>query len=740
MRTASAERLRYPNGVRGLGLLCSVFGFAAVSCGSPDAPANLLIVRFDAGADASDAGVEESADASAADANPYLGAPCVDDGQCNDMIACTYDSCDPGTRRCLNVPDNTLCDDGIYCDGQEQCVPLHGCEPGTIVTCSVDACEISKCVEATKSCERVVRDVDQDGDPDEHCMGGHDCNDLNPNVSSLHAEVCSNGIDDNCNGLIDEMPCVAAPGDTCADAALAPGEGTYALSTLGCDKTFATSCSVSNPAGGQNVVAAVTVPPGPNVDLDVWATTTGVEVAVALQSMCGQASTELGCGSGQGATSVRARARNVAPGTYYAVVTTQSATDVELKVVFLTPTPPATNVDCASASPIVAGTPTTVSIVDPPTDLPSACTEGGVAFPLLHDLAPPPTTSTGELTYSFTLTAAQDVVVSASAVQGSGTPIIGLRDPTCTGAGDELSCRRGSAVPIFEPSLPAGTYVLTVAATSPIDASVLVQLAPPTPAAADQSCASPPAIASNATLAFDLSDHSDAIKDGCSPGNPNAAYDLTLSGASDVLLVERVADADQGAVSLDPPACTMNIACSTGSTPVRVGKRNVAAGDYRAVVADQLGLQGTLDALVRPTAAPTIIPAGGADTCATAVDASAGGFFTGDTSTAQGNYSSPCDDPNTLPGGTPDQVLALTLTTPQRVVLDMEGSDYTTILDVRQGPSCPGTPVPSGCYVGFTAQRSFLDLELQAGQYWIIVDGYADDRGSWDLDVRVLPP
>ncbi len=184
----------------------------------------------------------------------------------------------------------------------------------------------------------------------------------------------------------------------------------------------------------------------------------------------------------------------------------------------------------------------------------------------------------------------------------------------------------------------------------------------------------------------------------------------------------------------------MNIACSTGSTPVRVGKRNVAAGDYRAVVADQLGLQGTLDALVRPTAAPTIIPAGGADTCATAVDASAGGFFTGDTSTAQGNYSSPCDDPNTLPGGTPDQVLALTLTTPQRVVLDMEGSDYTTILDVRQGPSCPGTPVPSGCYVGFTAQRSFLDLELQAGQYWIIVDGYADDRGSWDLDVRVLPP
>jgi hypothetical protein len=487
------------------------------------------------------------------------------------------------------------------------------------------------------------------------------------------------------------------------------------------------------------VVAAVTVPPGPNVDLDVWATTSGVEVAVALQSMCGQPSSELGCGSGQGATSVRARARNVAPGTYYAVVTTQSATSVELKVVFLTPTQPATNVDCATAAPIVPGTPTTVSIVDPPTNLPSACTVGGVAFPLLHELAPPATTSTGELTYSFTLADAEDVVILASAVQGSGSPIIGLRDPTCVGAGDELSCRRGSSVPIFEPSLPPGTYVVTVAATSPIDASVSVELSAPTAAAPDQDCASPPATAPNATVAFDLSDHSDAIKDGCYPGNPNAAYDLMLSSASDVLLVERIPQSvDEGAVSLDPPACTMNIACATGSTPVRAGKRNVPAGDYRAVVADQLGMQGTLDALVRPTVAPTIIPAGGADTCAAAVDASSGGFFTGDTSTAQANYSNPCNDPNALPG--PDQVLALNLTAPQRVVLDMEGSNYTTILDVRQGPSCPGTPVTNGCYVGFTAQKSFLDLELQAGQYWIIVDGYENDRGPWDLDVRVLAP
>jgi len=699
---------------------------ALVACGSN--PRNLLVVPYDAGSDAAgDAAADAPFDAPA-DADPYLGGPCVDDAQCDDMIACTYDSCDQALGRCLNVPDDTQCQDGIYCDGREKCVPRHGCEPGPVVTCSDgNACDISSCVEKTQSCAHVPRDVDQDGDPDAHCVAHRDCDDLNPNVSSLHAEVCHNGVDDNCNGLIDEMPCVVPQGDTCADAVAVSGAGTYALSTVGCNDTFATSCSVSKPSAGQNVVAAIAVPPGPNVDLEVWATTSdGTEIAVAIQGTCGQATSELACGSGPGATSVRARTRNVAPGTYYAVVTTQSPTAFELKVDLLTPpTAPATNVDCASAAPLTPGTPTTVSLIDPPTDLPSACPA-----------------STGELTYSFTLTQPQDVRIYASTVQGSGQPIVGLRDPACTAAADEIGCRVAGAPPIYERALPAGTYVVTVAATSPVDVTLEVDLSPPTTAPADQTCAAPPAATTNGRIAFDLSDHEDAIKDGCDPGAPDAAYDVSLPAASDVLLVSRLAQSDSGAVALDAPACDASsvLACVAGTTPIRAGKRNVPAGDYRAVVTDVLGLQGTLDVLVRPTVAPTILPSGGADTCAAAVDASAGGFFTGDTSTTTGHYPSPCDAPTGPSGGENDQVLSLTLAQPQRVVLDMEGSAYQTILDVRQGPSCPGTPVTDGCYVGFDAERSFLDLELPAGQYWVLVEGYEGAKGAWDLDVRVLPP
>jgi hypothetical protein len=708
--------------------LAPAWGFVVLlttvaACGSN--PRANLIVHFDAGSDSSiDAAGLDAGESS--DAGLYLGGPCVDDGQCNDDIACTYDSCDQTVSRCRNVPDDTQCQDGIYCDGQEKCVPEHGCEQGAVVSCdNGNECQIATCVESTKSCQYAERDVDQDGDPDAHCEPGHDCDDLNPDVSSLHAEVCANGIDDNCNGLIDEEPCVTPPGVTCSVAVAIGGAGTYALSTVGANDTFSTTCSVTDPASGQNVVAAITIPPGPNVDLDVWASTASTEVAVAIDGACGNESTELGCGSGGGAINVRALARSVAPGTYFAVVTTQSPTAVELQVELLAPTSPPTDVDCASATPIAPGTATTVSLVNGPSVLPSACMSVD-----------------GEVTYSFTLTQPQDVRVYASTLEGSGATVVGLRAPPCSGSNDELECGSATSSPLYERSLPAGTYVVTVGSTSSIDATFDVELSPPTAIPPDQTCTSPPPITADVTLDYDLSDHENAIKDGCFPTGPDAAYDLTLSSASDVLLIDRFPETELGAVSLDMPACGPSdvVACDSETTPARVGKRNVGAGDYRVVVADRLGLQGAVEALVRPTVAPTIIPPGGADTCAQAVDASNGGFFTGDTSTASADYGQPCDAPNEPTGGAPDQVLSLNLTQAQRVVLDMEGSAYTTLLSIDQGPGCPGTPVPNACYVGFGAQKSFLDLELGAGQYWIVIDGYNLEKGAWDLDVRVLPP
>ncbi|MFI5307990.1 MAG: hypothetical protein ACHQ53_11585 [Polyangiales bacterium] len=70
-------------------------------------------------------------------------APMIDDG-----IACTRDSCaEPGVI--THAADDTKCDDGKVCNGQEHCDPKTGCKPGTApglddgVDCTVDACDES---------------------------------------------------------------------------------------------------------------------------------------------------------------------------------------------------------------------------------------------------------------------------------------------------------------------------------------------------------------------------------------------------------------------------------------------------------------------------------------------------------------------------------------------------------------------------------------------------------------------
>jgi hypothetical protein len=697
----------------------------AVACGK-NAP-DLLVRPYDAGFDAPVDG-SEPIDGAPPIPDGGLGGPCNDDTQCDDHVACTFDLCNLTFHRCQNIPDDTRCDDGVYCDGHERCEPLHGCVGGQVVTCEDGkSCTIKRCVEASQSCVYALRDVDADGDPDLHCPPGGDCDDLNPRVSSQHAEVCANHVDDNCNGLVDETPCVNVPGDVCGTAIRVVAGSTVTLSTLGANEDYSATCSVSQPSGARDIVAVVTVPRGANKDLDVWATTQGVEVALAVDGTCGSPTSELSCSSAPGATAMRTRARNLAPGDYYILVTTQFQTSVTLQTTLLDTTPAATNVDCGSAFPIQIGTPTLVSIIDPPTNLPSACSASA---------------STGELTYSFTLAQAADVRVYSSTVQGSGSAVVGLRDPHCTDAADELHCHATSSIPLFARALPPGTYVVTVAATAPIDVNLVVETSAPTAAPPDQTCAAPPSVVLNGTMPVDLSDHEDAIKDGCLVGGPTAAYDLSIANPSDVLVVGRFPQTEAGAVSLDTPVCdrASRVACVVDGTPVRLGKRNVAPGDYRVVLTDMLGATDVnLTTVVRDTVPPTIVT--GADTCANAaVIPETGGFFTGDTTNATGNYPSPCDASSAPPTGEPDQVLSLTLTTPRRVIFDMEGSTYTTILDLRTGTTCPGTPLANGCYVGFSAQRSFLDLELGAGTYWVIVDGYGGGKGPWNLDVRVFGP
>ncbi len=657
--------------------------------------------------------------------DPTLGGPCSEDAQCNDRIACTYDRCDLSVGRCRSTPDDTQCDDGTYCNGAERCLLLVGCVPGAVVTCDDGTtCTLDRCVEATRSCEYAPRDLDGDGDTSDHCVPNGDCDDTDPTVSRTRAEICGNGKDDNCNGQIDETPCVTAEHDTCSTALSVTGSSAVSLSTVAAKMDYAPSCSVSTPTAARDAVIAIIVPAGPPQDIFVRARTVSPlnEIAVSLQTTCGQTSSEVTCVNLPFSTSARSLARSVAGGTtLYAIVTTQLDSEVDVSVEFLPATSKPSNEDCASASSVPLGTPFTVSFVDASTELTTACDGGRV----------------GELTYAFTLAEPRDVRIYATTLLGEGEPIVSLRAPGCA---SERTCAVGSTRPVFARNLPAGTHVLAVSATGQIDASVLVQTAPPTSAPLEEQCAMSPPLTHGEARSVDFSNNEGTIKNGCLDGRPTAAFALDLAAPSDVLLIGRFPFTDLGALSLSRPGCTASdtLTCFVGYTPQRLSLRNLAPGSYRAVISDDRALSGELLALVRPTIPPVTVTA---DDCTNAhLIPETGGFFTGDTTSASANFSAGCDMSTQGLAGARDQLLRLTLSQARRVVFDMSGSAHTTLLSVRAGSQCPGIEVAGGCSPGLSISRSFLDLSLSAGTYWIQVDGYAGSVGRWNLDVRVLPP
>ncbi|MDD9942253.1 MAG: hypothetical protein OXU20_14500, partial [Myxococcales bacterium] len=117
-----------------------------------------------------------------------------------------------------NANCDLLCDDMMYCNGVERCMPSsadaneYGCVAGTP---PCDAHEL--CEETTTSCEfdcERAGDLDGDGHVSERC-GGHDCNDGNGLINPDMVDQC-NGVDDDCDGDVDnssqaDLQCALVP-------------------------------------------------------------------------------------------------------------------------------------------------------------------------------------------------------------------------------------------------------------------------------------------------------------------------------------------------------------------------------------------------------------------------------------------------------------------------------------------------------------------------------------------------
>jgi hypothetical protein len=652
------------------------------------------------------------------------GGPCIDDGNCNDAIDCTEDVCDGTRKRCHFIGKSERCEDEVFCNGEERCVPGIGCRAGDAEACSDGTtCTIDACDEETHSCSHSPRDADSDGDPDANCPGGGDCNDQDPAISSERPEICLNTRDDDCDGLRDESDCEEPAHDDCGDALAVSAPGVYAISAAAARADYSATC-IPEQAPLGDVVLAIQVPDGEPVDVDVGVTVPGGEVVLAAFGSCGSAASELACSAGtpaaKGSRAARLLLRGQPPGEVFVTLFTNASQKLAVVVDFPPATLPPGNETCGTAAPLAEG----VHVV-----VPLAGTRQNVAVGCAA--------TRSDLVYAFTLEEPRDVLLNATAVDAFGNPVLSLRRAPCVGDASEIACGTGENQQIFRRALQPGQYFVVVGSTGQSAVDLILRTTEPTPSPPDDDCVAPPVLDHDRNRVVDLAAHEDDIAVRCAGFGVDAAYGLTVDAPSDVLLVVGLAPGDYGGVSLSDAACSPQpLACrARGQTPVRTAARNLAPGEYRVVIESQVGGSVGVAAFVRPTTPPVLVPF--SDDCDDAFEISPrGGVFQGNTTNQSDDHSASCGVGDE---GAPDQFLSLHLDRTSRVVLDARGSAFSVILDVRSAEGCPGAELPFGCSAGHVEDSSFVDLVLSAGDYWVQIDGYGGQSGAWTMDAFVSP-
>jgi hypothetical protein len=326
--------------------------------------------------------------------------------------------------------------------------------------------------------------------------------------------------------------------------------------------------------------------------------------------------------------------------------------------------------------------------------------------------------------------------VFASALDEHGLPSVSLRSSECASAADELSCVTLKDAALFARDLPAGSYLLGVSATAPTRVDLLVELRAPSHAPMGERCDVPLPLRADAPLDLQLDDFADDSNIGCLPGARDAVLELSLEQRSDVMIVGRLSAGDRAAVALGQAGCSESelLSCSAGDlSPLRVRHHDLPPGDYRVVVESRGGTPVQLRALVRAASVPQLVP--GARDCESVFDIPPqGGFFQGNTQTSTPDFSAGCDVGVGPLNGASDQLLRFTLESEQRVTLDLQGSAYDTLLNLRSGAECPGEELVSACIVGLDAGRSYIDRVLQPGTYFVQIDGFNGAEGQWFLE------
>jgi hypothetical protein len=145
----------------------------------------------------------------------FAQTPCTTNADCNDSVACTVDECDSLSSECTYTPNDTACDDGLFCTGVEGCDVVDGCSVTAPQDCDDGLdCTIDTCNEGSDACEYVPNDsVCDDG---VFCNGAEQCDALDGCVAGS-APDCDDGVactgdacnegQDSCDHITNDLVC-----------------------------------------------------------------------------------------------------------------------------------------------------------------------------------------------------------------------------------------------------------------------------------------------------------------------------------------------------------------------------------------------------------------------------------------------------------------------------------------------------------------------------------------------------
>jgi hypothetical protein len=645
---------------------------------------------------------------------PDGSTPCMTDMDCDDHIACTRDSCQPA-HICGHTLDHGACDDHVFCNGIERYDTVMGCVHTDRQTCDdSDVCTLDRCDEASKMCQHAPRDLDQDGDPDQFCAMGHDCDDRDPTRSSLQPELCMDMVDNDCDGLVDESMCGRPAHDTCMDPLHITMSGSYDIMLSGAGADYTLGCVG---AARPDIVASITLTE-PH-DLTLTAEGDLTTTVIALRTTCDDRMTESNCDIGFPAT---IRRRALPAGTYFVIITAFGTGNATLNVQITDPTMPPSNTTCAAPTVIPpTGGHFTGDFVEVPDTYRTGCGFGG----------------SPDLVYELTIPAESDVTINAASATGESLDWE-LR-PTCDSMTGAVHCAYGSPAVATEHQLPAGTYYLILEGptSSAVNFTLDVTVGPPTPRVRGDLCGDAIPLTAGTPYMGTMAGAEDDYDTTCGYHYNDLVHTFTLAAASDVTL-----DVNAGSAYMN---ASIRSACTDGSSQVRCVSggplharvRDLAAGTYYVVLeAPRAGNYTANLTVTTPPAVPT--PATGNDACggAIVIPAATGGYWSGTTVGMLDDYqTSTCGNM----AQSPDVAFRLDLPRRSQVTASTEGSSFDTVLYMFTG-SCR-TRMETACNDdGGGMVTSLLSQTLDPGTYFFIVDGWGTSAtGTYEFEVQITP-